>query len=258
MIKTLIKAFIAAFSIYSQIPMPRFKWDSKDMKYHLIFFPFVGMVIGCVEYLIISFLLKRGINPVAAALIFTSIVIIITGGLHLDGYMDTMDALKSYGDRNKKLEILSDPHIGAFSVINLFLYIMLYLSGLIIIFEKNNKILFIIICFFFFISRTVSALLVLNCKSAKESGMLKSEQRNCDKIIVKIILYLFLLFSLIILFIFNIVFSIVLLILQSGFVFYFIKKITKEFGGITGDLAGFYLCMAEATTVLLAALYCLM
>ncbi len=39
------------------------------------------------------------------------------GGIHLDGYADTCDALSSYGDREKKLEILKDPHCGAFAVI---------------------------------------------------------------------------------------------------------------------------------------------
>ena len=32
----------------------------------------------------------------------------------MDGFMDTMDAVHSYGDRTKKLEILKDPHLGAF------------------------------------------------------------------------------------------------------------------------------------------------
>ncbi len=46
----------------------------------------------------------------------------VTGGIHLDGYADTCDALSSYGDREKKLEILKDPHCGAFAVIRLCSY----------------------------------------------------------------------------------------------------------------------------------------
>ena len=42
----ILKSFAVAFSMYSRIPMPRFKWDEKDMRYHLIFFPLVGAVIG--------------------------------------------------------------------------------------------------------------------------------------------------------------------------------------------------------------------
>lgn len=51
----------------------------------------------------------------------------VTGGIHLDGYADTCDALASYGDREKKLEILKDPHCGAFAVIRLCSYFAAYL-----------------------------------------------------------------------------------------------------------------------------------
>ena len=43
-------------------------------------------------------------------------------GIHLDGYADTIDAISSYGDREKKLQILKDPHTGAFAVIGLCVY----------------------------------------------------------------------------------------------------------------------------------------
>ena len=50
----------------------------------------------------------------------------VTGGIHLDGYADTSDALSSYGDREKKLEILKDSHCGAFAVIRLCSYFVAY------------------------------------------------------------------------------------------------------------------------------------
>ena len=50
---------------------------------------------------------------------FCLIPVAATGGIHLDGFADTSDALSSYGDREKKLAILKDPHCGAFAVIRL-------------------------------------------------------------------------------------------------------------------------------------------
>ena len=44
----------------------------------------------------------------------------------MDGFLDTMDAIHSYGDRSRKLEILKDPHLGAFAVISFGVYMMLY------------------------------------------------------------------------------------------------------------------------------------
>ena len=57
---------------------------------------------------------------------FCLIPVLVTGGIHLDGYADTSDALSSYGDREKKLEILKDPHCGAFAVIRLCTYFLAY------------------------------------------------------------------------------------------------------------------------------------
>lgn len=56
--------------------------------------------------------------------------LIITGGFHVDGFMDTMDALHSYQPRERKLEILKDSHIGAFSVIKLAEFGLIYVAAL--------------------------------------------------------------------------------------------------------------------------------
>ncbi len=59
---------------------------------------------------------------------FCLIPVWVTGGIHLDGYADTCDALSSYGDTAKKLEILKDPHCGAFAVIRLCSYFAAYFA----------------------------------------------------------------------------------------------------------------------------------
>ena len=41
---------------------------------------------------------------------------LITRGLHLDGFMDSCDALFGGYTRERRLEILRDPHVGAFAV----------------------------------------------------------------------------------------------------------------------------------------------
>ena len=48
--KKIAKACNVAFSMYSKIPMPRFEWASEDMRYHLFFFPWIGAVIGLLEW----------------------------------------------------------------------------------------------------------------------------------------------------------------------------------------------------------------
>ena len=72
---------------------------------------------------------KFAVGNVCYALIGAAIPLMISGGFHVDGYMDTMDAFHSYQSREKKLEILEDSHIGAFAAIMLALYYMIDIAS---------------------------------------------------------------------------------------------------------------------------------
>ena len=92
--------------MFSALPMPQFDWNEKNMRYALCAFPLVGVVCGALWCVC-------GVLPLpvaARAAGFCLVPVWVTGGIHLDGYADTCDALSSYGDTAKKLEILKDPH----------------------------------------------------------------------------------------------------------------------------------------------------
>ena len=103
---TTLRALVIAFSMYSQIPMPQFTWQDKEMKYAFCFFPWVGAAIGGITMFWWWFCGKFSVGNVAFAMIGTAIPLAVTGGFHVDGFMDTMDAFHSYQPREKKLEIL--------------------------------------------------------------------------------------------------------------------------------------------------------
>ena len=89
-IASVFKSVTVAFSMYSRIPMPRFRWETEDMRYHLCFFPWVGGVIGILEYLWFLGVTRFEIGPTAATLIALSIPILVTGGFH--DYVDEVAA----------------------------------------------------------------------------------------------------------------------------------------------------------------------
>ena len=101
-----LKAMVIAFSIYSKIPVPQFEWKEEDMEYMMCFFPWIGGVIGLFFYGWAVLCEKFAVGNVCYALIAAAIPLMISGGFHVDGYMDTMDAFHSYQSREKKLEIL--------------------------------------------------------------------------------------------------------------------------------------------------------
>ena len=121
---TALQTIAVAFAMFSAVPVPQFDWNAKNMRYALCAFPLVGVVCGALWCLC-------GVLPlpaVARAAGFCLVPVWVTGGIHLDGYADTCDALSSYGDTAKKLEILKDPPCGAFAVIRLCSYFAAYFA----------------------------------------------------------------------------------------------------------------------------------
>ena len=119
-----LQTIAVAFAMFSAIPVPQFEWNEKNMRYAMCAFPLIGVVIGA-AWCVCGALPLPGLAKAAG---FALIPVWITGGIHLDGYADTCDALSSYGDREKKLEILKDPHCGAFAVIRLCSYFLAYFA----------------------------------------------------------------------------------------------------------------------------------
>lgn len=163
-IKSIGSSFAIAFSMYSKIPMPQAEWSEENRKYVICFFPLVGAVAGALCYA--WYRLCGGIN--AGAFFYTAgmaaIPLFLTGGIHVDGFMDTMDALHSYRDREEKLRILKDSHIGAFAVICLLGYYLTYLGG---ISELKSDRAVLCFCLGFLLSRTLSGLSLVYFPAAK-------------------------------------------------------------------------------------------
>ena len=110
--KRLWNSFKIAFSMYSKIPMPHSEWTEENTSYAMCFFPWIGGVIGIVTwgiYHLERWLASYGIDY--GSLFFTILMvvapIIITGGIHMDGFLDTQDALGSYQPRERRLETSS-------------------------------------------------------------------------------------------------------------------------------------------------------
>ena len=96
--------------------------------------------------------------------------VLITGGIHMDGFLDTMDGVCSYGDREKKLEILKDPHLGAFAVIYTFAYMLLYAGASCEFAARAEGSARLLPVLFMTMERALSGLSVLSFPSAKKTA----------------------------------------------------------------------------------------
>lgn len=246
----IIKSLIISFSMYSGIPMPQFEWKEEDMKYMLCFFPWIGAVIGLGIFLWTMLCKHIEMGTLCYTMGGAAIPLLITGGFHVDGFMDTMDAFHSYQPKERKLEILKDSHIGAFSVIMLVLYGLIYLGAFSEI-QKESGLL--IVCAGFVLSRVLSGIAVVTFRSAKSDGLLYLFASNAQKRIVKVSLYIqgmvciaFMLWQ-----------SLLLggaTVLAALFTFaYYHHRTKKELGGITGDTAGWFVLLCEEVIMIVVA-----
>lgn len=123
-------SFLLALSFLTIIPAYGNKVaGEKEMANSLYAYPLVGLLIGgCLAlaaYMSDIFSLGLGGDGVIIVL-----WIIITGGLHMDGLMDTSDGLFSGRDKERKLEIMKDSRVGAMGVIALGAVMLLKFSFL--------------------------------------------------------------------------------------------------------------------------------
>ncbi len=247
-----------AFSMYSKIPMPKFEWKDEDMSDSLSFFPLVGVVIGAAVVLVNQLPVFDVIPPAVKMLLTVLMPLAITGGFHADGFMDTEDALNSYAPTEKKLEILKDPHIGSFAIISLVKWLLAYTAAVSAVLLNENCELntLLILGSVFVMSRVLSGLSSLLFKKAKKKGMLYEETKN-RKTAVQVCLSIWLILTAAFMIYLAPVHGSIVILSFLLFIVYYRNKMYKEFGGVTGDTAGFCLTVSEliATAALAVTMY---
>jgi len=238
----IIKSMIIAFSMYSKIPMPKLIWKEEDMKYSLFFFPFIGGVMAVLLYGWWKLCEHLNFGAPLWAGVAVFIPILVTGGIHMDGFLDTTDARSSYQSQDKKLEILKDPHCGAFAIIGGVLYFLLYFA---VVTEIKTEVTVIMVGTIYVLTRILSALALVWFRSAKKEGLLYTFSSSAHKTSMRISLSLLHIGCMVFMYICWGVKGVIL----SGIallVFLYYKRMSyKEFGGITGDLAGYFLQLCE-------------
>ncbi len=140
--KNLLNNFAGAwifYTIFPELPFlkPRFKNIAQ-------FSPALGLVIGLIQCLIFELLIISSWSPISSAIICLVSGYILTGGLHIDGLMDTFDGI--YAKKKKRLKAMKDSRVGSFGVLALITFSLIQLASIIEL--KNNLIFSLPICLF--------------------------------------------------------------------------------------------------------------
>ena len=233
-----LETVAVAFSMFSAVPMPQFAWNRRNMRFVLCAFPLVGAMIALLTRLWLLLCAAFGLPQLLRGAGLCLLPVLVTGGIHLDGYADVCDALASHGSVDKKQAILKDPHVGAFAIIRLCCYFIASLALWTALPTQNLPALLGLFC----LSRSLSGLAVQCFPLRPGSGLARSFAEAGGGRDVRAGLIVLSLLSAALLLLGGQGLS----VLAAALTFlYYRRMCTHEFGGLSGDLAGWFLQTAE-------------
>lgn len=236
-----IRPLLITLSTYTRIPLPHVEFKEADMKHSMCFFPLAGLLVGAGFWLWSQLAGLLGLGSLLRAAGFVLVPLLFTGGIHMDGFLDTADALSSWQPREKKLEILKDVHVGAFAVIKAAMY-LLALLGLYSEVQAHRVLPLVL---GFVLSRCMVNLMMVLLPNARGSGMLSSFQEGQDRRALLLVSGLCAALAAATGFVLSWQAMLGGLIGMALVGLWFPSMALRKFGGITGDLAGFLLQVSE-------------
>lgn len=244
MLRSFANSFLIALQFLSCIPVVlKSSPQDKELGNSILFYPIVGFIIGLMLVVVATLDTVAG-EQLTAALVL-SFWVIITGGLHLDGFADSVDAwFGGLGSRERTLEIMKDPHIGAMGVIGLMLLLLIKFCTINTILMNQHAYCLILPPM---MARVAAVLLLLITPYIRKQGI-------GEKLIIhmpkeKAWVVCLLTIAILILIQPFLVFSIVLSCL--GLLLIWRYFMVRRLGGCTGDTVGTLIETTEALTLLI-------
>ncbi|MDH7578782.1 MAG: adenosylcobinamide-GDP ribazoletransferase [Bacillota bacterium] len=235
--------FLCAITFLTRLPLPVKKNPQReDFAASVNYFPLVGLVIGGLlggSW----FLFKMTFPAIINGALLLSLHVIITGGLHLDGFMDTLDGLLGGKEREERLNIMRDSRVGAFGVLGAFLLLLIKFS----IYTQLNLDLLPILVLAPVLGRQVIVWALISYPYARQQGLgnLFNIYGDLRKFAVTTGMTLFI----------SIIFfkipGLAIFLLTGIFTFILAKSCDRLLGGLTGDTYGAFCELTEVFVLLI-------
>jgi adenosylcobinamide-GDP ribazoletransferase len=246
--KMQINRFLTALSFLTIFPNINGKKKEQPIKARELgksaaYFPLVGLFIGLVLYLLMQLLGLLDLSTFTKAVLLVSGLVLISGGLHIDGLADTFDGLASGWNRQRSLEIMKQGGIGPFGIAAVVLMLLLKVSTVISLLGSSNIVWVFIAPV---LARWSMVLSMTFQPPARKDGLGKIFIENCttkELLTASIIMMTVLLLS--------IKAKSILLIAAAALTAYLFNRLIKrKLDGITGDTLG-ALCEIVEIVILL-------
>ena len=244
--KTYFHAFAMCQSMFCAIPFPGNLWDEKARDKMLLFLPIVGLEMGAL-WAGLAWLCNFLQLPVLVrGLVLAIYPYLAAGFIHLDGYMDVTDAVKSCRSLERRREILKDSHVGAFAVIGIVLLMLAQFACMASVPEGADL---RILLFVPAVSRCGSSLAVTVLKPMNTSQYADQKKPKSHVAVLAAMMALFVAGG----FLLCGKYGFVLLGCLAGYGAA-LRKAYKSLDGMNGDISGYALTLGELCAVAVLAI----
>ena len=235
--KRIVHAFFMCQSMFCAIPCPCRVWDEEARPLMLPMLPLVGLEIGALWVLLGWLTQLAGLPVLIRGLILALWPYLATGFLHLDGYMDVTDAVKSCRDLARRREILKDSHVGSFAVIGLCMLLLAQFAVFASIPDDKNCLILLLIPA---VSRCGSALAVTALPSMSTSQYAAQKKPTSHLVVLTGMLCLFVALG----FVLCGLSGLALIGCMAGYGLA-LRRGYRSLAGMNGDIAGYALTISE-------------
>lgn len=244
--KTWFYGFAMCQSMFCAIPFPGNLWDEKARDKMLLFLPVVGLEMGAIWAAIAWVCQLLSLPQLVRGLVLAVYPFLAAGFIHLDGYMDVTDAVKSCRSLERRREILKDSHVGAFAVIGIVLLMAAQFAFLASVPENAD---WRILLFIPAVSRCGSSLAVTVLKPMNTSQYARTKKNRSHVAVLVFMTVLFVGFG----FLLCGRYGFVLIGCLTGYSLS-LRKAYRSLEGMNGDISGYALTVSELWAVAVLAL----
>lgn len=231
--RDIFKGFALALSMLTTLPFFRVHDFSKGINgYAVMFYPLIGFILGLILWGMHELLTPYLPHAHVGILIF-GMWILLTGALHLDGLSDTIDGM--YAPKEKALEVMKDPHVGAMGMIFTVSFLLLKASSL-AVFDA-----FYLLPLVLMLSRLNAVLAIYFYPYVSPNGMSSFAKEELKGFQVLVAIFYVIAFGMWIFGMWNLLLMFVSMLVLFVIQLYFVKK----YGGFTGDIYGFTIEVTE-------------
>ena len=240
-----MRGFLTALTFLTRIPLPASKFivTSEDIERSYPYYPLVGLFLGLILWLL-GKVLYSFFPPLVLGSLLLSTELLLTGGLHLDGFMDSMDGLLSARTPERVLEIMKDSRVVAHACISLVSILVLKFTLLASLTPAKFSLLLVMPM----LSRWVFQFAVIRYPYARQQGLGKGLHDNARWLpfllsgsIVLGLTFLLIGYA-----------GIIAFITCTLTVIFMSHKVSKLLGGLTGDIYGALIEISEVVCLLAA------